>query len=447
MLSLGYLRRLFIKNIASPYGLAMVSYAVFLFAWVFPPNVYADFIAEHDHLFLDVKSFVFYTTCVAAFFGGVTSITHFNQRALRSGPRAISVRNEMVYLCVPLVLSSALCTAYLIELGGHMNFIAFLTSQQGDMIKVAHNSGLLATGRWTLSQPLSIAVLCWAAYRRQSLELKAASQGIFRLLFLLGGLVNVAVCVSMVDRASLFPLLIGLITTALYHASSRATRSVSRLAREGMSYGLGLVGAFVSLSLLRGANGTKLVIVAILGYTVASYNRLAALLDGSMTYMYGGTGIYLFQYLQGAPRITSLLRLNETLHWPSYYALWSSEFASVINAGVNPMFIWSGAFGYLYADLGWGALFYLYGAGLLIGYLWIQFVVGRTSGLVLYPYMAFWILFWVGGNLLISSTLVYLFYSTIALSLWDRLCIHKGTIDSVTHSTELVMFTTESARG
>ena len=68
------LKRNIIRNLASPYALAMFSFCVFLFAWVFPPDVYTDFIHEPNLMFLNLPTLGFYASCVAAFMLGLRSV-------------------------------------------------------------------------------------------------------------------------------------------------------------------------------------------------------------------------------------------------------------------------------------------------------------------------------------------------------------------------------------
>ncbi len=68
---IGYLRRLILRNLISPYGLAMASSCLFLFAWVFPPGIYTRYILEPDLLHYNVAVLVFFAICVAAFLCGV----------------------------------------------------------------------------------------------------------------------------------------------------------------------------------------------------------------------------------------------------------------------------------------------------------------------------------------------------------------------------------------
>jgi hypothetical protein len=143
-----YLKSIVIQNIVSPSGLAIISYCIFLFAWVFPSGMYTEYIHEPDLMFLDPLVFAFYTSCVAAFLLGVRA-SRFVVTGRRNPAVTIAVRNPLLYLSIPLFLSLIWCSIYLKMLGGKLDFVALLLSQQGESIKVAGEFGRLAVRIWS----------------------------------------------------------------------------------------------------------------------------------------------------------------------------------------------------------------------------------------------------------------------------------------------------------
>lgn len=77
-----------LNNIVSPYGLALFSYAVFLFACLIPPAIYTYYMREPDLMFIDPATILFYTLCVAAFLGGSGSLSNFFHRIVLSNARS-----------------------------------------------------------------------------------------------------------------------------------------------------------------------------------------------------------------------------------------------------------------------------------------------------------------------------------------------------------------------
>jgi len=218
------------------------------------------------------------------------------------------------------------------------------------------------------------------------------------------------------------------IVVSLYRSSLGKGRGLARLTiKWALSAGI-VITVFLALAFMRGTSTAKSLEASLMGYSIASYNRLAALLSGQMTYTYHGTGVYLAPYLLDRHKLNSVLPVAEIMGWPTSGDIWTSEFRSVAAAGLNPMYIWSGEFGYLYSDLGWGALVYLFLVGIMVGYAWACFKAGRTIALLVYPFTAFWILFWVSSTSLFDHPLVELLEVGIVLMSWDKLWIRR-TID------------------
>src|ERR1035441_5966577 len=66
----GHQHRL-LRYLISPYGLATVSYVVFVTAMLFPPRLYSSVMDEPNFMFLDPASVLFFTLCTAFFVAGV----------------------------------------------------------------------------------------------------------------------------------------------------------------------------------------------------------------------------------------------------------------------------------------------------------------------------------------------------------------------------------------
>lgn len=423
---IGYLRSLTIRNLVSPYGLALFSYAVFLFAWTFPPSVYTSYINEPDLMFLDPLTFVFYTSCVVAFLFGVHSCRYLGVSTKEVPLARISTRMPIVYLAIPLLLATACCSIYLILLGAKFNFVALLASQQGDAIKRADVGGFLTIeGRWSASLMLLTSVLWWAQFRMGQLNLKGATKSLLYALFCVSLGVDGLTCVATVDRTNLMPLLAGVFLIFLYRKSRVRSVRLSSIALIALGSTMSIVLLFLFLSFLRGASTLRVLGMGILGYSVAPYNHMAALLQGVLRYSYEGRGVYIARYFLADNRISGVLDLHALFNWPTTLGLWQSEFASTASAGLNSGFIWSGTFGYLYSDIGWWTPLLIFSAGIAAAYLWAGFNAGRTIATLLYLWVAFWVLFWLGWNLLLDARIVTILESGIALSLYDKAFIRR----------------------
>ena len=419
-----YLKRVVITNIVSPYGLAMVSYCIFLFAWVFPSDIYTEYIHERDLMFLDPLSLAFYTGCVAAFLLGVrASRLVVNQG--RNSAAAIAVRSPLLYLAIPLVISLVWCSIYLKMLGGKLEFVALLLSQQGESIKAAGQFGQLNVGIWSSGLFMLTAVLWWSSVRAHQLVLRGIAKHTFRILFLAGVFLDVVTCVATVDRTNLMPLVAGLSVIYLFGKTVSKNIKILRLVAFGVSSAVGVIAVFLAVSFLRGTIAVKGLMMLLLGYTIVSYNRMAALLLGVMSDNYQGRGVYLFPILRENDTLNRFFHFNDRFDWPSGWGLWSSAFTSVASAGLNPGFNFYSVFGALYSDLGWLTLAYLFVVGVLVGYVWLKFRAGKTFAIVLYPWCAFCVLFWTGYNVMFDGRVAELLKMAVVLTVYDKLTIRQ----------------------
>jgi hypothetical protein len=371
-------------------------------------------------MFMEPMLLLFYSTCVVAFLCGVRFSRYFRLALPRGTERRVSTRSPFLYLSAPLLIAALCCSLSLIVLGGHLNFVALLVAQQGAAIKVAGETGEMK-GIWGLSMPALTSILWWSLFRMNQLQLNGAAKALFYLIFFIGVGIGVLTSIATVDRTSLMPIILGLLVVYFFNKTRARNASVVKIVATGVMASIGAVAIFLLLSFLRGASALQVLISGLLGYTIVSYNRMSALLIGVMHYTYEGHGVYLSRFLVQNER----LNLAHKFGWPDVFGLWQSEFSSTMAAGLNPSYIWSGAFGYIYSDIGWWSPVYVFAIGLLAGYLWRKLSEGKTVGLVVYPWIGYSILIWCGPNILFSSVFTRL--GEVAMILWfyDRLFLRQ----------------------
>lgn len=104
-----------------------------------------------------------------------------------------------------------------------------------------------------------------------------------------------------------------------------------------------------------------------------------------------------------------------------------AAFLEVARAGLDSHLVWVGAFGYIFLDLGWFSPLFVLGYGLLAGVIWNWLKRGRVLGIVLYPCVAFSILFWIGANILLDSQRADLAVAAIILGIYESASRKKPT--------------------
>jgi hypothetical protein len=193
------------------------------------------------------------------------------------------------------------------------------------------------------------------------------------------------------------------------------------LIRYILFFSLAIMSLFMFFGLSRGANELTLVFRQFIGYTLASYNRMTALLRGTMHYPYSGRGVYLSPALLTNHFFDYIFPLKNALSWPESLDLWNSEFQAPESAGLNPYLIWSGAFGYLFSDFGWLTPLILLVYGVIYGFIWRQAKSGMVFGIMLYPWLAFSALTWFSYNVLFDYRFPFFILAALVLMAYEKL--------------------------
>jgi len=401
--------------IVSPVGLSCLAFALFLLAWIFPPGLYTEVMQERNLVFFDATSMLFVLLCLGGFWLGVWLIATFRpeRRVGSGGPDAW----KPIKIAIPLILAVGGNAIVLsVTLIREPLMFPLLLTRQGDALKeAAGRAGALFTATTVLT-----GMLWWALWRRREVATQRWSAFLRTLLGLtfLSALVD---CIVRVDRTSLLSLVIGTFVLVLMLRAKESGLRNRSLWWSMIRAVVLVVGLFVVISFLRGTDDSREFVAQLLGYSIASYNRLAAVLSGTLHYPYGGRGLYLAPFVSYSATLQSIIPVGGVFGWPSFLEVWSSEFLAVSSAGLSRDAIWAGAFGYLFSDLGWAAPVFLIGYGALVGGIWRSLRNGNMLGTLLYPWCAFCILFWHGTNVLLDAKFVILLLVGGCMALYEKL--------------------------
>lgn len=393
----------------------MISYALFLFACLIPPSVYSHYMKEPDLMFLDPATILFYSLCVASFMAGVWLVgwifpSSFVERKLKT---RIS---PTLFLLIPLALGiAATAIAMFLLVKQVPDIILLLLSQQGAGIKDALAFDI--KGRFTVPPIMLTGITWWAFWRYSALHLGGWRKRLVKFALFVAVLSVIASSTLIVSRNYLMQIVCGMAILYVLRRTLKRQISATFYIKTGMTLAICVSLLFMSFSFLRGTDTWDDQFYSLFGYTVASYNRLAALVNGSLHYPLGGRGIY----LSSVASHTRLLPFKSILNTPDTVEAWGAEFGAVTQAGLDGNLIWSGTFGYIFADLGWLSLPFIFGYGLLYGIVWRWMKRGSPWGLVLYPCFAFCELFWLGTNYLLDAPLEALLVVAICFAGYESL--------------------------
>jgi hypothetical protein len=403
--------------LVSPYGLAAFSCLLFAVAWLFPPGLYTELMQEPDLLFLNIPSALFYAACVTGFFVGLYLVDSYfpTERLTDPEPRPSISQTAFVLgpLCTALVMNLFSLASVLRE--GVL--LPLLLSGAGGEAKDLW----MADGSLVLTSTCLAGVVWWAIWRSAHLHANRISRFAIRGIIYFSIVVVVLSASLILNRIVLFAIVLGSVVIALSRGALTGRVSGKTILKSGLLAGVVLVLLFVFYSSLRASSETDGPTSDLVQYTISSYNRLPPLLSGDLRYPFAGRGVYLAGFLQSNNTLNSVVPFREIFQWPTYSELFQSEFASLWKVNLNSRLIWLGTFGYIYSDLGWLAPAYLLLYGVLYGFVWRGVRSGQTFGIVLYPWFAFCILFWVGTNELLDTMCVVLAIDAAALTGYEWL--------------------------
>jgi len=415
-----------LTHIVSPYGLAMISYAFFLFSCLIPPSVYEQSIHEPDFMFLDPATILFYTLCVAAFLVGLglvgwlfPSVSLVDHKLEPRVPPA-------AFLLIPLILCVALSSlSSVLLVKDNPLAIPLLLTQQGTELQGGGGSALQLKGTFNISNYFMTGVIWWTAWRYYQVVIRRRGKFLVKMAMLLAILAVFIASSLNVSRHLLVLVFVGLVVSQLLRKAFSQQLNWKLVGKTALIFGLGGAFFFFFISALRGKLDWNSQIDSFIGYSSASYNRLAALLHGDLHFEYSGRGIYFGNFLPFNHTFNRIIPYQQTMSIPDSLDWWKSEFSSVGMAGLNSTLIFCGAFGEIYNEIGWMAPLYMLFYGLVCGIIWLWMKGDRIIGILLYPYCAHCILFWFATNALFDQDFVALIVDAVILSIYEFLLISK----------------------
>jgi hypothetical protein len=370
---------------------------------------------EPDYMFLDPMCLIFCTVCLGAFLFGV-KISYFSLNSDSTNRNNQSTTQlGTAALVIPLVTFTIIAIISIGVIGINTGNLALLLIQRGDVIKEG-NPKFPLLGNLLLLGPVHMGILWWFTYRLRQNQLYKVGKGWMNALLCFSTVLAIGVTIAQVDRTSLMPIIVGLLPVLIF-TNPRILRGellpVLRYVAVGI---IGVMGLFFLLSLLRGsflvATGEKM----LLGYSISSYNRLATVLNGTLVYSNTDNIQDLCRFCSYNPYLNKFIPYASYFNIPPKTMAWMADFASTRSAGLAGAYTFASAFAFVFRDIGWWTPLYFAGQGYFVGWAWRSFQKGRIFGLMLYPWCAFTVLFWVAWNVFLNDAFFYL--CGAALLMW-----------------------------
>jgi hypothetical protein len=401
-------------KLLSPYSLIALSFLIFCAAIVFPPAQYERYIEEQDLMYLNGWEVLFFLVCSIALMLGV----NLGYRIQFSGPGPRPLPRQLPFgaIGIPLVIGiAATAVSIWLLLTMHPNLLENLLSGRGTAVKDDLMYGALPYGATTFPV-LTAGIAWWASWKAADCTCTRLQLIAIRTLIGTAILASIGFEVIVLFRAELLAVMLGTAITllAIRQSAGKLTRKFLWQVLAGIVVPMG--GGMLAFSVMRGAADREGLIGDALGYTLASYNRLAAVLNGSLEFPYSGHGLYLSSYLVMNKSVNALVSFGA-----GYNPLdvWLSEFDAVQRAGLNSRLIWPGVYGYVYSDAGKLTPAVLVLFGVIIGIIWRKFERRETLGCILYPSVAALMLTLFGPNFLFSGENIALLLVGVCLTCYE----------------------------
>lgn len=398
----------------------MIAYAFFWACTMVPPSAYQGIMHENNYMFMHLPSHLLVGGCVVAFILGATV---FGRRAPHPSSD-LSNRRPMgsALIALPIVgLSIVNLISIALLLNNNPNLLTGWLSD-GRSAKM----DLDATGAMTNALPALYAACWWGAWRLMDREhLTGKREWILRFVLTGGILIAIYSALIKVARYDLLPCVFGLAVVFLAHRYSTGRLKLAKSMTSFLVMVAAVAALFLAMAWLRGSDELAALGKNVIGYTAASYNRLAALLDGDINFPYSGTGVYSFKFLTYIPVLNRWIDFASLFGMPTKEEAWISEFGAIAQSGLDGSYIWASAFGYVYSDIGILAVTYFFFIGLASMAAWRSMITGHVAGLTIYPWIAFSILFWMGDNFLAYSKLIVFAGTAVLMGGYEKLARAK----------------------
>ena len=398
------------KFIITPKFLVIYQIILLLVAIFFPKDIYEYYVGENDYMFFNVYLLMVGILMIVFFYIGLIFGKIFFNIISTSNNKEnfININKKPVYFVLfPLISMMILVMLYIIIFikQNHQFFNLYVF---GTVYKQSIKANLFYYSTYML-----IGVILWSIIKSDYIRNHKIKK-ILKRLIILGIFEVLIVSLLMQARFILMPFLIALFMIFIYK-------------KHNINFKYLLIFIFLFLFILlitayfRSSNNEDVVfsiIKQLIGYTIASYNRFALIIEGELHYTYSYTYYYLFPALNYIPLLHNVF---SNFYGVSDSIIWNSEFISVWNSGLEGYYIWSTLYGYIFDSIGWFSLIYLFFLGFLTQFFFELFKRKSTIGIVFYSLIyASFILVFVGNIFFLSQFIAYL-YVVILLILWESL--------------------------
>lgn len=398
----------------NPYMAPIVSVMFFFIAFFMPSDIWEQYLNERNYVYLNFTIFFYMLAALQCIYLGI----FFGNKVFNSNAKCYAAKSFPAYnmLLLPVIVFSLgialVYFAYLYFV--HDGYVFLVFQGQGAKAKELIAADVVD---FSTIVHLLIPSVWWGWYRyAESCRLGLNKQRFIFYILILLTLLVFFILIVMVARYALMPLFFGLFLIFMkfkvYEKNSPKKHFFKSL-QYGVLFLLFVLILFSLLALSRGVSGFDDLLAILIGYGPASFNRLALVLEGGLSFPYAETGVYIIP-----DPFFSLLRSLIGLAPIDSMAVWRSEFSAVSEAGLNQNMIWATQLGYAWNSIYWGAFLYYFFYGFLLSFAYNKFLEGTRFGVIFYP-LAFFSVFFLFGSIYFIIFFFYYFLFFVLLFFWE----------------------------
>jgi hypothetical protein len=398
-------------SLLSPTTALSLSVAIAVISILLPRAYYERIVGEQDFVYHDLLTALYVAMCVLAFLIGLAfHKVLFSPSLQRSRQWEMLSNREPPSLVLAIVVSIAFIGVNVYALvvlyssvplslliGGLFGNVSSLLLRSSVVETLAsQNIGVALNGSIALVPWLTFAIL------RTSPRVRKTPLGILAITLMFALILLICLNAVLVQGRGqlLYPVFAAFIVWCAVRISQERL-TVARLASVSFAVFTFAFGYFALIAITRrGPSDGALnpVEEQLIGYFVGSYNRFAAMLDGTFALPSEG-GYYWTQWIWDMPFIGKLLNLQESAV-SLFGAVGPSAFEDVspyvYRAGLEPDITSLTIFSHTFTDFGWFGFLPFVAYGFICQLTWSAFRKGIGWAIIIYPFVLWSIVEWRG---------------------------------------------------
>lgn len=397
--------------VLSPAAGVIWSSAVALIAFLFPRGYYEQLIWETNYVHFNLWVLAYVTLCVTAFAVGYGLHQRLAKPSrVRKSPeqRNRHERSMRILLLIGVCIFLLPISIYaLVSILSTVPVSTILNAMLGrESSLVLRQGATQAFGERNIGFAFLAVASCVPWLIWNALDVRASrrrdSPEAYVAVALVCGLLLVTLFSAFLVQSRgqlLYPVFTAILAWTAFRMRQGRIRPKTLLP-VGMGALIFALGYFSVISITRSqtSSGLSYALGKLVGYTVGSYNRFAAALDGRLA-LPGGGGYYWTQGIWNLPGLNGLFGLD-SIATNIFGVLppvgFSERTAYIFSAGLDKSITSFTIFTHSYVDFGWFGFLPFVAYGFLARLAWIGFREGRSWALIIYPEVLWSIVDWRG---------------------------------------------------